>query len=250
MPIYDFYNNNAGIAYPLVESPSDFPTNLLLGASFILAPTTKYQAGVDSVSLSSVAGSPGVVTLTFTVNNGVSPAVTLSGTISGEWPAGTEFQVTSAGNDVGWVAVGSSADFAEAGPLELDSNQVEPSLVQSLYNACVSSFSIYNWDELTQQYAVVAEDITGDVVFTKGYNCYPQIDSSGTLRFIASPGAGLGCQPSWPGLTDCSGVIRSINGIKPNASGGFSIVVGNYMQALAQTHEVELVLDGSFPGAD
>lgn len=274
-----FYNDNLNRIYPLVEPVAPvvplLPDTAIVDIGLLMGVASGFVPGTHRVWIDSVVENAGYadVTLASDAPGLVGKSLVFSCLLAGERYQTVFEESTDTPADVsatltpeslysetiacdpeplwsGFIVFGDPAELSGLLPLSgsVSDAEIEPSLVQTLYQGYLSSINIANedrtratvpldcpsegldWPYPIGQIFVAGKCLTGDVQFKAGYNTVIRQDGfDNAIVFTASKGAGAGepCDevpvfyhevpPTGSNLLDgstgCNEIIRTINGI-------------------------------------
>lgn len=287
MPRLDFFNQNSGRAYPLLDSNAylfsgvALADDVLLDAGFIVGLDIEHDSE-GRLTLDAIGKTADSVYFVFTPHGSaysttvtVPTATTYGTTIFAESDAGAH-------GGGAYVVVGNldtllSGMVAEGEYTADQDTYVEPGTIQYLENTYVKHLMVATekddpcdamcTDELTPRwdFAVVGDKLTGDKKLYPGYNCYIDLDSdTNTLTIGAEEGAGDGIPCTRPTVNDlwssssssasseicltCKDTVSTINGVMPADSGVLRVLAGRRVSITDYPDDHKIVID--FTGPD
>ncbi|MFA5525211.1 MAG: hypothetical protein WC992_00100 [Acholeplasmataceae bacterium] len=241
----EWYAENASRSFPLiekaelVETGTELPNDLLLdfGVTLGAVEASSYTICLTRCDLAATGAK-----LTFAGSGTEFAAV-----IPGDVERGDIIELEAVeGEGFGFVVIGSVSSLLAAMGEETGCNitavtggdaVIEPSRVASLYGLVVSSVSLRQLQRsqwappgeiaAAQEYETVAEESTGSLYFSDGYNCEAQLRTAdNAVVLTCGVGLGEGEPPAWDDLGEpmCGDLISDINGTTASPSGLFTIL--------------------------
>lgn len=268
----EFYNLNEHRKYPFVF-PSNgvfnfgppvsivLPDHCILDCGFILGSSANFHSDSDWVQLKSLTRIADNIIFKFSVSS-TPQEFSFVRDKNVAWGA-TDFVET--GDSIGFLVTGNLLDLWSALPSGLEliawppdpQPIVEPALVVSQRGHVVKTLNVGNLKKLSgarccdpapvfnnDEVDMVAEGLTGQVVFKSGYNMIIYANLAGpTVTFSAVVGQGMGepCNlPGAIGLPKCADMIFTINGVAPTENGVFRLSANNglYVDLYPSLHKI------------
>jgi hypothetical protein len=249
----DFYNHNAGIAYPLVDIPTgrrvgglDWRDDVLLDCGFVV------EAATDTARLTRVQVARPNLIYRFQLGRIVAdvavPLDAAPGAVTRAQGAGWDgYVVTGPGHS----AFNALYDGTRSNLLP--TLEVEPGCLQWLHDAFVTEIRLANRAAGSDMAVpVLAADgsllrLTGVVEFMPGVNAaVSALTSAGTLEIRDDLGGGGAVRPCWPdsaGDVSCNECVRTINGVGPDGNGGLRILGGSRVEVTDYPELHRIVID-------
>jgi hypothetical protein len=248
-----WYNENANRSYPFIDDIAVeggfLANNIFLDAGIVFGPESEFVPGGNTTRLGRIyldVYSGGGAKIKMYFYSDETAETILYGEKEGQWDAGeivelvgvTVDEITGEPSDtlpqkgLGFVVLGSSDDLRQAAlgdEWEDVDAEIEPALVQSLYDSYVQSVDLYatgglNWFHVA---TAVATGIVGDIALADGFNMRIYIDEpANTVTITAALGAGEGPPQEWSfpaGTLSARDAVYSFGPALPNESGVIQI---------------------------
>jgi hypothetical protein len=259
MTEFEWYNSNAYRSFPLEHSAvlsnaALLPTAAIVDFGILFDLPAAFDPASHHVYLHGISNNGSSIVLTFKAGGSGAPSNDFTATFATSLANKTAVDLVG-DNISGFVVIGDAAAIAAAVGVatvtvaqahDAAAAKIEPSRVQTLWNAYLQSLAVYakettQWaptpDSGGEEIIEIQSSIQGAILWEDGYNAevlVDPLDNALTLRAAVGIGEGQMCNwPSVPGMPECGDLIATINAVQAGRGGVFTILGDRGIQVVA-----------------